>query len=590
MAKLKTAPKLLVIALIVGGVAFAVNKAYDSGYFNSKPIQAASVPTAVDLPTASQGAGTGTSAVNIAAATGTYTAKMLVLPWNATMGLQFANGDVTTAPGSLMDKHGVKLTLERQDDYSQMIAQQVAFAKQVAAGTANPTDGAAFVSIMGDGFPQYAASVEAALQKLGQSAEVIGSVGYSRGEDKCMLPPEVKVDPSKAKGSLIAAVIRDGDWDICVKWAGDNGIRVNPDLKTYDPDAMNFVGVDAFTDADAKLIAGYSENRPVVQNGKLTSEKRNITVNGTATWTPGDVKVAKEKGGVVAIASTKEYIYQMPAIIIGNKQWDAANPGYVQNMLAAALEGGEQVRQNDQALTLGSEVSAKVYKEQTGPYWKKYYLGTVENDKTGQPVQLGGSTTSGLADNAFLFGLNGNDNLYKRVYNVFGKIDHDLYPDDFPTLLPYESVVNTTYLQSLLSKATTLAQPAAPIYSSAAAVTGTFAKKSWNISFQTGKATFAAGATEQLDDLLNQLAVSGLTVQINGYTDNVGNPDSNLQLSKARAEAVKAWILANASSSFPLDRVRTRAFGDADPVADNSTASGRAQNRRVDILLLNTSN
>src|ERR1700728_3925612 len=118
MAKLKTAPKLLVIALIVGGVAFAVNKAYDSGYFNSKPIQAASVPTAVDLPTASQGAGTGTSAVNIAAATGTYTAKMLVLPWNATMGLQFANGDVTTAPGSLMDKHGVKLTLERQDDYS----------------------------------------------------------------------------------------------------------------------------------------------------------------------------------------------------------------------------------------------------------------------------------------------------------------------------------------------------------------------------------------------------------------------------------------------------------------------------------------
>lgn len=590
MAKIKTVPKLIVIALIVGGIAFAVNKAYDSGYFNSKPIQAASVPTAVDLPTASQGAGTGTSAVNIAAATGTYTAKMLVLPWNATMGLQFANGDVTTAPGSLMDKHGVKLTLERQDDYSQMIAQQVAFAKQVAAGTANPTDGAAFVSIMGDGFPQYAASVEAALQKLGQSAEVIGSVGYSRGEDKCMLPPEVKVDPSKAKGSLIAAVIRDGDWDICVKWAGDNGIRVNPDLKTYDPDAMNFVGVDAFTDADAKLIAGYSETRPVVQNGKLTGEKRNITVNGTATWTPGDVKVAKEKGGVVAIASTKEYIYQMPAIIIGNKQWDAANPGYVQNMLAAALEGGEQVRQNDQALTLGSEVSAKVYKEQTGPYWKKYYLGTVENDKTGQPVALGGSTTSGLADNAFLFGLNGNDNLYKRVYNVFGKIDHDLYPDDFPTLLPYDSVVNTTYLQSLLSKATTLAQPAAPTYSSAAAVTGTFAKKSWNISFQTGKATFAAGATEQLDDLLNQLAVSGLTVQINGYTDNVGNPDSNLQLSKARAEAVKAWILANASSSFPSDRVRTRAFGDADPVADNSTASGRAQNRRVDILLLNTSN
>jgi outer membrane protein OmpA-like peptidoglycan-associated protein len=590
MAKIKTAPKLLLIALVVGGIAFGVNKAYDKGYFAGKPVQAAVVPTTVDLPTASSGGNLGTSNVHIASANSTYTAKLLTIPWNATMGLQFANGDVTTSSDSLMAKHGVKLTLERQDDYSQMIAQQVAFAKQVSAGVAQPTDGAAFVVIMGDGYPQYAASVQSALQKLGQSAEVIGAIGYSRGEDKCMLPAEMKVDPQKAKGSLIGAVIRDGDWDICVKWAGDNGLRINPDLKTYDPDALNFVGVDAFTDADAKLIAGYSETRPVVQNGKLTGEKRTVTQNGTATWTPGDVKVAKEKGGVVAVASTKEYIYQMPAIIVGNKQWDAANPQFVENMLTAALEGGEQVRQSDDALTRGADVSAKVYKEQTGAYWKKYYQGTVENDKLGNPTQLGGSTTMGLADNAFLFGLNGNDNLYKRVYTVFGNIDHSFYPDDMPTVMDYASVVNTTYLQSLLSKTTQLAQPAAPTYSSAATVTGTFAKKSWNINFQTGKASFAPGATAQLDDLLNQLAVSGLVVQINGHTDNVGNQDSNLQLSKQRAEAVKSWILANASSSFPADRIRVRAFGGTSPIADNATADGRAKNRRVDILLLNTSN
>lgn len=590
MSKIKTAPKLILIAAVVGGLAYGGSKAYDSGYFKSKATQAAAVPAQVDLPTASQGAGTGTSNVSIAASTGTYTAKVLTLPWNAVMGLQFANGDVTTSSDSLMAKHGVKLTLERQDDYSQMIAQQVAFAKQVSSGVANPTDGAAFVIIMGDGYPQYAASAQAALAKLGQSAEVIGSIGYSRGEDKCMLPTEVKADPSKAKGSLIGAVIRDGDWDICVKWAGDNGIPVNPDLKTYDPDAMNFIGVDAFTDADAKLIAGYSETRPVVQHGKLTGEKRAVVQNGTATWTPGDVKVAKEKGGMAAVASTKEYIYQMPATIIGNKAWDAANSQFVENMLAAAFEGGEQVRSSDAALTRGADVSAKVYKEETGPYWKKYYTGTVENDKLGNPTALGGSTTSGLADNAFLFGLNGADNLYKRVYTVFGKIDHNFYPDDFPTLLPYESVVNTTYLQSLLNKSTSLAAPAAPVYSSAAVVTSTFAKKGWNISFQTGKATFAPGATEQLDDLLNQLAVSGLVVQINGYTDNVGNPATNLTLSKQRAEAVKAWIIANASSSFPADRVRTRAFGDTAPIAENTTEAGRAKNRRVDILLLNTAN
>jgi outer membrane protein OmpA-like peptidoglycan-associated protein len=68
----------------------------------------------------------------------------------------------------------------------------------------------------------------------------------------------------------------------------------------------------------------------------------------------------------------------------------------------------------------------------------------------------------------------------------------------------------------------------------------------------------------------------------------VGDPASNLALSKRRAEAVGSWLQANASSSFPKDRVRTRAYGDQQPVAANTTAEGRAKNRRVDIALIRT--
>ena len=82
--------------------------------------------------------------------------------------------------------------------------------------------------------------------------------------------------------------------------------------------------------------------------------------------------------------------------------------------------------------------------------------------------------------------------------------------------------------------------------------------------------------------------MSGLAVQVSGHTDNVGDPSSNLALSKRRAEAVSAWLQANASSSFPKERVRTRAYGDQQPVAANDTAQGRAQNRRVDIALIRT--
>lgn len=113
-----------------------------------------------------------------------------------------------------------------------------------------------------------------------------------------------------------------------------------------------------------------------------------------------------------------------------------------------------------------------------------------------------------------------------------------------------------------------------------------FAKKNYSIEFDNGKASFTPAATVVLEDLLNQVSVSGLSLQINGHTDNVGNSGSNLTLSKRRAEAVKDWLMSNAGSTFPSERVKTRAFGDAQPVADNNTAAGKAKNRRVEIILL----
>jgi outer membrane protein OmpA-like peptidoglycan-associated protein len=522
----------------------------------------------------------------LAPANSDYIAKVLTIPWNATMGLQYANGAPTTAAGSLMAKHGIKVAIERQDSYDQMIVEQVKFAAAVARGEAQPKEGAAFTIIMGDGYPAYIAGAQEAMKKLGQQLQVVGALGYSRGEDKCMLPAVVKADPQKARGSLIGAVLRDSDWNICVKWAADNDIPVNSDEKTFDPDAMNFVSVDSFTKADDNYIAGYCENRPVVSNGKVTDEKRKVCQNGTATWTPGDVKVTQKKGGLVSIASTKEYMWQMPAVIIGNKQWMEQNRAFVENFLAAAFEGGEAVRSNDAALTKGAEVSAAVYKEETPAYWKKYFKGVTEVDINGQLIELGGSSTNGLGDNAYLFGLNGNDNLYKRVYTVFGNITSKLYPSELPKLVKYEDVVNTTYLQSLLDKAQGQVEAAKPVFNQAAQMTGIFAKRSYSIEFETGKATFTPATVATLNDLLDQLSISGLIVQVNGHTDNVGGSTSNLDLSKKRAEAVKAWLVANAPSTFPADRLR--ACGDTQPIADNTTPNSRAKNRRVEVLLLTT--
>lgn len=593
---LKPLPRLILISAVIGGAVYGVNQYVEHHGSFKGLVTATAVPSAIDVPTginANDVNGRSDAVIRLSPAHGDYTAKMLVLPWNAEASIHYANGDAVTAKGSLMDKHGVRLAIERQDDYAQMVAEQIVFAGEVAKGVANPTKGAAFVVIMGDGGPGYFASAKEGMDKLGQQLEVVGSLGYSRGEDKCMLPAAVAADPKKARGSLIGAVLRDGDWNICMKYAADNKIPVNPDVKTYDPDAINFVAVSSFSEADEKLIAaarhGACDVRPVVRNGRATGETRKVCQNGTATWTPGDVKVAREVGGLAAVASTKEYMWQMPATIIGNKQWMAQNKDYVVNMLAAAFEATDAIRNNDAELLKASTIVAKVAKEQDAAWWMKYYKGVVEKDRQGLDISLGGSTSSNLADNLYLFGLNGNDNLYKRVYNVFGGIAKQYYPNEMPEIVPYDTVVNTSYLQTIANASNVASIKAdTPNFSQTAPAVATFAKRAWAIEFETGKASFEPESAAVLEELLNQISISGLAIQISGHTDNVGSPEANLQLSKKRAEAVRSWLQANAASGFPEGRIRVRAFGDTQPVAENTTSEGRAKNRRVDVALIKT--
>lgn len=517
--------------------------------------------------------------------------RMLLWAWNAQMGLMFANGGSQASQGSLMCKENVNLKLVRQDDAGKMQEALVAFATELKSGKGNPANGAHFVAIMGDGAATFLAGVNDTLGRLGSDyrAKVVGSAGYSRGEDKFMGLAEWKTNPSASRGGLTAGVLRDGDWNIAQKWLGDNGLCNNPDEKTYDPDCMNWINASDYLDAAEKYIANYCENRPVVTRGKRTGESKKVCVNGVVTWTPGDVNVAKKRGGLVSIASTREYTSQMPHVIIGIDRWMKTNRPMVEGMLKATFDGSDQIKGAPGALSFAAKVSQEVYKESGADpaYWEKYYRGAVEKDKQGIDVELGGSTVNNLADNQLLFGMTaGSANLFAATYRVFGDIVVQQYPSLVPKYPPVEQILDTSYLQAVAAKSTAKTVGEQPQFSPGDKLQTVVSRRAWQINFDTGKAAFSGTAKPQLDQLLRDILVAGGTlVEVHGHTDNVGSPQANMALSEERAFAVKKWLEQQSSVNFPQGRIRVFSHGQENPAAPNSTAEGRAQNRRVEIVL-----
>jgi OmpA-OmpF porin, OOP family len=592
MNKLTVPGRIFVTLLILGllwGIKWLV---LDSGMVLKKNEISSQEVGKIDLPDAPKNASTTVPQADMPtdkpASLSTPALRWQLWAWNAQMGLMFANGGANTTENSLMAKNGVNLALTRQDDVPQMQASLIKFANEYKSNPAT-TEGTQFVSIMGDGAPAFMAGLQPELEKIGPEykAQIIYTCGKSLGEDKLMGPQTWKENPQTAKGGLCAAYLRDGDWNIVVKWCGDNGIKVNPDEKTYDPEAMNFYSADSYIDASQKYISDYAEDRPVVINGKPTGETKKVSVNSVATWTPGDVMIAEKKGGLVSIVSTKEYRSQMPCVVIGIKKHMEDNRKTVENMIDAIAKGGDQVKSYSVALKKAGEISAKVYNEETGDYWVKYYNGVTEADKQGKVVELGGSRVHNLGDNLELFGMGqGSTNVFKIVYTVFGDIAKKLYPKLMPTYPSADEVIDLSYIKNVASRTTNMASADKVTFNSDDAIREKVAEKSWNIEFESGSNRLTPQAEKSLQSLFNDLVVaSNLKVEVHGHTDNAGDPNKNMQLSEDRAFAVKQWLEKKSASNFPDGRVAIIAHGQMTPLVSNGTPEGKAKNRRVTIVM-----
>jgi outer membrane protein OmpA-like peptidoglycan-associated protein len=106
-----------------------------------------------------------------------------------------------------------------------------------------------------------------------------------------------------------------------------------------------------------------------------------------------------------------------------------------------------------------------------------------------------------------------------------------------------------------------------------------------DVLFATGKAEVTTGAQRSMDKLADFLQkYPTRNVLIEGHTDSTGSVESNLRLSEQRADAIRDLLVARGVSA---DRIATKGYGMQYPVVANDTESGRQQNRRVEIVILN---
>ena len=583
--KVKPAGKLLIIAAVVTAGIFSVK------WYQGRPKaagQAVEVGKIIlpDAPDASLSANAvllplPSDATAINGGTPMIWERMA---WNSQFSGMYANGGVRTTKGSLFDKARLDITYLRQDDCNKQMADLVKFAGEYKN---NPNAPGVLITFMGDGMPAFMTSLAKELEPLGPEYQPIiipVAHGKSFGEDQIMAPVSWKQDPRNAIGKCVAGVLRDGDVNILLKWAGDNGLKVNPDETTYDPAAINLIAAGDFLDAPNKYITGYTENRKIVSNGRTTGRDTTVGVDGVATWTPGDVNVATKKGGLTTIASTRQYASQMPNQTIVIKKWAYDHRTDIENMIIALAEAGDQVRSFNEARRFAAAVSAKVYQEQTADYWLKYYNGVEEKDIRGTKVNLGGSAVFNLQDMAGTYGL-GSDKVdrYKAVYNTFGNLMVKMYPSIMPSFMPYEKAVDKSFLLSVISNHPELLEGKAIETKYADQITEAVSSRSYSIEFETGSAALRPSSYKTLDEIFESAVVAeGLKLGVYGHTDNNGGDAVNQPLSAKRAEAVKDYLVRK---GLPQGRMEAKGFGSSRPVANNDTEDGRRRNRRVEIVL-----
>lgn len=175
--------------------------------------------------------------------------------------------------------------------------------------------------------------------------------------------------------------------------------------------------------------------------------------------------------------------------------------------------------------------------------------------------QILASTTSDPENGSYLACVHTGSNVMLNVYNP----DYPFYSENFQIERSYTEI--SPYLKDILLQPTDV---------------GTVVTLN-NVFFDFDKSELRPESHVELDKLADFLKGSSIRVEIGGHTDDQGTDEYNDRLSESRAKAVRDYLVAR---GIPADRLEYKGYGKRKPVADNSSETGRAANRRTEFKIV----
>jgi NitT/TauT family transport system substrate-binding protein len=432
-----------------------------------------------------------------------------------------ANGGLDTAPDSIYDKKGLKVSFKIIDDWTEGAA---------ALATNNVDVMLTTTDVWAKDFGQF--------QEKNFGARAFYMVDWSRGADGLIGKQGINSLEDLAGQVVAFAPYTPSHF---LLW---NGLK----------------GSGLSTEQQNEIFSKAVHTKDGIEPATLFAQQK---VDAAVAWDPDMTDAVTKRPGAKKIYDTHVANRLIADILVVSDRFAAQNPQTVINLAQGWLEGVEFIKaQPTRAYTL---------------------IGTIKDFNIPTDLaktMLGGVRLSDYADNVSFFGSPNSQSDYANIF----KMAQDMYREErlIKHIADPEASVDRRYIAALSGKFSTASTEAPIEYKAPAKGAVPFATQHRSIYFETNSANMSLDSRAVVDEIAEFMrAYENTVVDIEGNTDSTGSREHNMQLSRERAEAVKRYLMEK--HSYPASRMRTLGNGPDHPMDSNDTPEGREKNRRTDI-------